>query len=71
MIEAPCDACVALHGESSSREAQHLELVGVVMRNNRPFEEHYECPSCGASLSRPLMALPEASVWFMVDGTRQ
>ncbi|KVH29568.1 hypothetical protein [Burkholderia cepacia] len=71
MIEAPCDACVALNGELSSQEVQHLELVGVVMRNGRPFEEHYECPTCGASLSRPLMALPEASIWFMVDGMRQ
>lgn len=70
MIEAPCDACVALHGESSSREAHHLELVGVVMRNGRPFEEHYECLSCGASLSRPLMALPEARIWFVVNVPR-
>lgn len=59
-----------MHGESSSLESQHLEMVGVVSRNGRPFEEHYECPTCGASLSRAVAAVAEARVWFLVDGIR-
>lgn len=47
-------------------QPQPLELVGIVMRNGSPFEEHYECPCCGASLARAVAAAPEARIWFLV-----
>lgn len=70
MTDLPCSACISLHGESSDIEPQHLELVGVVTRNGSPIEEHYQCPACGASLSRSVAAVPEARIWFVVDGLR-
>lgn len=70
MTETPCRACIAMHGESADTKPQHLELVGVVTRNGSPFEEHYQCPECGATLVRAVASVSEARVWFVVDGLR-
>ena len=66
----PCRECVAIHGESADLQPRHLELVAVVTRRSAPFEEHYECPNCGASLARAVAAALEARTWFLVDGVR-
>ncbi|QPB09454.1 putative membrane protein [Burkholderia phage Mana] len=42
----------------------------MVTRNGRPFEEHYECPTGGASLSRAVAAVPAACLWFLVGAIR-